>query len=381
MTDEITKITMPKWGPSMRKGTIVEWLVAEGSVIAMGDEIVEIETEKVNNGHEAPCSGLLRRHVASTGQVVPVGGLIGVVAPATVGEEEIDSFIATFESAFVPEPPEDEVSAPQTIETGGRVINYLDTGGAGTPMLLVHGICADLESWMFNIPAIADARRVIVIDLPGHGASSKDVGDGSPAFFVRCLGDFLTELGIDRAHLAGHSLGGAIAIAFALENPARTASLGLIAPAGLGPEINGELITRLIAADKRHSAQLALSQLVADEELISHDMIEKFLRYKRTDGVPDALATIAAASFDGDRQLNASADRIHEIKAPILCIWGEQDRIIPPSHVRSLPDHAAVHLLANTGHLPHMEMAPQVSALLATLATESDRLDKAIAGT
>lgn len=372
MTDGIEKITMPKWGLSMQEGTIVAWLAPEGSAIAKGDEIVEIETEKVNNGYEAPCAGLLRRHAASIGQTVPVGGLIGVVAPAEVTEDEIDSFIATFESAFVPEPEEDEASAPQTVEIDGRVINYLDSGGTGTPMLLVHGLCADLESWMFNISAIADGRRVIAIDLPGHGASSKDVGDGSTAFFVQCLEAFLSELGIDRVHIAGHSLGGAIAIAFALENPARTASLGLIAPAGLGPEINGEFLTQLIAADKRRGARLALSQLVADAELISRDMIETFLRYKRTDGVPDALATIAAASFDGDRQLNVFADRMGEIVAPVLSIWGEQDRVIPPSDASSLPDHAAVHLLANIGHLPHMELAPQVSALLATLATESD---------
>tara|TARA_R110002110_G_scaffold395138_2_gene609516 strand:+ start:4955 stop:6025 length:1071 start_codon:yes stop_codon:yes gene_type:complete len=356
----------------MQEGTIVEWTAAEGSAIAKGDEIAEIETEKVNNGYEAPCSGLLRRHVAPTGQTVPVGGLIAVVAPTEVTDAEIDAFIATFESAFVPEPPEDEASAPQTVEIDGRVINYLDTGGDGTPMLLVHGICADLDSWMFNISPIADARRVIAIDLPGHGASSKDVGDGSTAFFVRCLEDFLSTLGIDRAHLAGHSLGGTIAIGFALAHPARTASLGLIAPAGLGPEINGAFLTQLIGADKRRGARLALSQLVADEGLISRDMIETFLRYKRTDGVPDALATIAAASFDGDRQLNVFADRMGEIVTPVLCIWGEQDEVVPPAHASSLPDHAKVHLLANTGHLPHMEMAPQVSALLATLATESD---------
>lgn len=373
MTDDIQKITMPKWGHSMQEGTIIEWLAAEGSAIAKGDEIIEIETEKVNNGYEAPCSGLLRRHVASSGQVIPVGGLIGVVAPAAVGEDEINRFIATFESMFVPEPVEDEARAPHSVEIGGRTINYLDTGGPETPMLLVHGICADLESWMFNISAIADGRRVIAIDLPGHGASSKDAGDGSTAFFVQCLAEFLTELGIDRVHIAGHSLGGAIAIAFALNNPDRTASLGLIAPAGLGPEINGEFLTRLIAADQRRGTRLALSQLIADEELVSRDMIERFLRYKHMDGVPDALATIAAASFDGDRQLNVYTDRMDEIVAPILCICGEQDRVIPPSHAGNLPDHAAVHLLSNTGHLPHMEMAAQVSALLATLATESDR--------
>ena len=365
---------MPKWGLSMQEGTIVEWLAAEGSTITQGDEIVEIETEKVNNTYEAPCSGLLRRHVAPADRTVPVGGLIGVVAPENVSESEIDAFVARFEAAFVPEAAEEDSPTPRAIEVDGRAINYLDTGtGDELPLLLLHGLCADLESWMFNQPAIAHGRRVIALDLPGHGASSKDVGSGDIAFFASVIARFLDGLGITRAHLAGHSLGGAVSIALALAHPDRVASLGLIAPAGLGADINGGFLADLIAAEKRRGARLALSQLVHDPDLVSRDMIEKFLRYKRTDGVPEALAVIADASFDGDRQLNVFADRLGEITAPILCIWGEQDRVIPPSHADKLPAGAKIHRLENTGHLPHMENAAQVSALLATHATESER--------
>ncbi|MEP4378962.1 MAG: acetoin dehydrogenase dihydrolipoyllysine-residue acetyltransferase subunit [Alphaproteobacteria bacterium] len=373
MDDRIQKLTMPKWGLQMQAGTIVEWLAPEGSEISHGEEIVEIETEKVNNAYEAPVSGLLRRHVAAVDQTVPVGGLIGVIAPAEINDSEIDIFVASFEAAFIPEDATEDSPAPQTIEIDGRTINYLDTGtGDGLPLLLVHGICADLESWMFNQPAIADGRRVIALDLPGHGASDKNVGDGGISFFAEVVASFLSALEISRTHLVGHSLGGAVSIAFALDRPDRVASLGLIAPAGLAPAINGGFLSELVAAEKRRGARLALSQLVHDADLVSRDMIERFLRYKRTDGVPEALSVIMAGTFDDDRQISVFADRLSKIIAPILCIWGDQDQVIPPSHADNLPTGATVHRLANTGHLPHMENAAQVSALLATFATENE---------
>lgn len=373
MDDRIQKITMPKWGLQMQEGTIVEWLVAEGGEIVQGEEIVEIETEKVNNAYEAPLSGLLRRHVAGVDRTVPVGGLIGIVAPSEISDEEIDAFVSNFEAAFLPEETSEEDPVPLTVEIEGRAINYLTLGdGEGLPLVLVHGLCADLNSWMFNHPILAEGRRVIALDLPGHGASSKDVGDGSLGFFAGCLSVFLDALGIERAHIVGHSLGGAVAVAFALEHPDRVASLGLIAPAGLAADINGGFLNEMIGAEKRRGARLALTQLVDDPDLVSRDMIEQFLRYKRTDGVPAALAVISGAMFDGDRQKTVFTDDLSKIETPVLCIWGDKDQVIPPSHADKLPAGATVYRFDHVGHLPHMEKAAQVNALLATFATESE---------
>jgi len=363
---------MPKSGLSMQEGTIVDWLVPEGHAIEQGDEIVEIETEKVNNSHEAPCAGLLRRRVAQSGQTVPVKGLIGVVAPASVSDDEIDNFVTSFAAAFVPEAAEDKDIAPQTIEIAGRSINYLDTGGGdGLPLLLVHGICADLSSWMFNQPMLYCGRRVIALDLPGHGANSKDVGAGYVSFSADVIDAFLEALEIPRAHIAGHSLGGAVAIAFTLNYPDRIASLGLIAPAALAPEINAQFLAELIGAEKRRGARVALSKLVHEPNLVSRDMIKQFLRYKRTDGVAGALAVIADAAFDGDRQRTVLTDRLGEIGVPIIGIWGEQNQVILPSQAANLPVGTALHRLDDAGHLAHMEKAIEVNALLATHATES----------
>ena len=86
----ITPIVMPKWGLSMSEGTVVSWLVEEGTEVTVGLPILEVETDKIANAVEAPDPGLLRRRVAQAGELLPVKALLGVMAPAEVGDAEID---------------------------------------------------------------------------------------------------------------------------------------------------------------------------------------------------------------------------------------------------------------------------------------------------
>ena len=99
----------------------------------------------------------------------------------------------------------------------------------------MHGFGADLNAWMFNQPVLAEKRRVVAIDLPGHGGSVKQVEAGDAETFAAVISDALAALAIDRLHLVGHSMGGAIAVVLAGKMPTRIASLTLLAPAGLGP--------------------------------------------------------------------------------------------------------------------------------------------------
>ena len=98
----IQKLGMPKWGLSMTEGRLVDWLVEDGTELTVGGEVAEVETEKINGVVEAPAAGTLRRRVASVGDVIPVGGLLGVIADASVPDADIDAFIAEFEASFVP---------------------------------------------------------------------------------------------------------------------------------------------------------------------------------------------------------------------------------------------------------------------------------------
>jgi pyruvate dehydrogenase E2 component (dihydrolipoamide acetyltransferase) len=93
---DIQAVTMPKIGLTMEEGTVALWQVAEGDAVAPGQHIVDIEIEKSTNEVEARVAGVMRRQVAAESQVLPVGALMAVIAPADAADAEIDAFIRNF---------------------------------------------------------------------------------------------------------------------------------------------------------------------------------------------------------------------------------------------------------------------------------------------
>src|SRR5580704_7245287 len=162
----ITAITMPKWGLTMTDGKILGWLKAEGDAVAASDELLEIETTKITNVMEAGEAGILRRIVAPEGATLPIGGLMAVLAAADIADQHIDSFIAGF---AVPAPTDDEAAAangpePRELDAGGKRWRYLEMGsGDGPPVVFIHGFGADLNTWMFNQPALAERHPTIAL--------------------------------------------------------------------------------------------------------------------------------------------------------------------------------------------------------------------------
>lgn len=368
MSDGIQAITMPKWGLSMEQGMVVAWLTEEGSSIEAGQDILEIETTKITNVYEAPAAGTLRRRVVAENETVPVGALLGLLAEPSVPDAELDAFVERFNADFEVKAAEAEASAPEpetVVTASGLNLNYLRTGNKdAASVVLVHGFGGDLNNWLFNQPALSESNDVVALDLPGHGRSSKEVGKADMAMLTAAFGGFLDAMGIERAHLAGHSVGGALALRFAMDYSERVTGLTLLAPAGLGPEINMDFIEGFIAAGKRKDMRAALECLVADPGLISRGMINDVLKYKRLDGVDEALRRLAENLFPDGRQQTLDLSHLWQNPLPMSVIWGVSDRILPVGQADALPDRIDVHRLQGVGHMAHMEASAEVNRLI-----------------
>src|SRR5499426_4251458 len=124
MNNNITPLVMPKWGLSMKEGTLSAWHVDEGQTISPGQEIMDVETDKIANAVEAADGGLLRRRVAQVGQVYPVKSLLGVMAPVDVPDAEIDSYISDFKVPVSTSDEEEEAAVYRFVETASGRIRY-----------------------------------------------------------------------------------------------------------------------------------------------------------------------------------------------------------------------------------------------------------------
>jgi pyruvate dehydrogenase E2 component (dihydrolipoamide acetyltransferase) len=375
--DRIVPVTMPKWGLSMQLGKITAWAVAEGEDVKAGDDLADIETEKISGTLEAADAGTVRRIIARVGEDVPVSGTIALLAPPGVSDADLDAAVAQARAVIEAGVPEDAAGAPevQTADVAGRKISFAGAGEDGDVVLFVHGFGGDRNSWLFLQEPLAARFRAYALDLPGHGASAKDVGEGTLDVLADAVTGVLDALGAARAHLVGHSLGGAVALAAAARDPARIASLTLIAPAGFGTEINVGYLRGFADAQSRRELKPVVAQLFADEHLVTRQLVDDLLAYKRLDGVDEALHTLLGVLLDGDAQGVNSAALLTAAggapaggeqaggAVPVTVVWGRDDRVIPAAQAEAVTG-ADRHLIDRAGHMPHMERPAEVQAAI-----------------
>jgi pyruvate dehydrogenase E2 component (dihydrolipoamide acetyltransferase) len=361
----ITPVVMPKWGLEMREGTVTAWRVEPGATIAVGQPIVDIETDKISNTYEAGDAGLLRRRIAQEGETLPVKALLGVLAPPEVGEAEIDAYVAAY---VVPAAGDDEEDAGEAFATttvdGIRVRHARRGPESGVPVLFLHGFGGDLGNWLFNLDAVAAQHPVIALDLPGHGQSDAKLPGTSIRALAEFTGRFLDEIGVERVHLVGHSMGGAIAARLAQAAPQRVASLTLVNSAGLGDEVNTGYTRGFVEAQSRRDLKPVLEQLFADPALVNRQLVDDVLKYKRLDGVEPLLAELGQALFGNGRQAEQPARQLDAQRHRLLVVTGSADQVIPAAHARAAPAGAQVQVFEGAGHMAMMEKASEFNALL-----------------
>ncbi|RFC65674.1 MULTISPECIES: acetoin dehydrogenase dihydrolipoyllysine-residue acetyltransferase subunit [Mesorhizobium] len=374
MTDAIQAITMPKWGMTMTEGRLAAWLVKEGQQIQVGQEFMEVETEKITNVVESLIAGNMRKIIVPEGASAPVGALLAVVAEPNVPEADIDTFISSYaDRAGRLDDMEDGQVVARVLTCGPHNLNVLSIGeGSGIPAVLVHGFGGDGGTWLFTQDALAQNRTVHIIDLPAHGASTPSLSSGTIEELGSALIAALDALKVEKAHLIGHSLGGAVALSVAERAPERVSSLSLIAPAGIGEQISSEYIDGFLSADRRKPMKDVLARLFSSSDAVSAEMVENVLRFKRLDGVPEALTAIARnLASDGKQKIDLRAT-LNATDIPALVIWGEGDAIIPAAQAIGLSPNVKVEVIGNAGHMPMMEASSNVNRLLSAHLNAAD---------
>jgi pimeloyl-ACP methyl ester carboxylesterase len=266
--------------------------------------------------------------------------------------------------------------ASRRIEGGGSVFTYSEAG-AGTPLVLLHGIGSAARAFDDQLAGLSDRLRVIAWDAPGYGGSTC-LAPASPraSDYAAALAAMLDALGIPACHLVGHSLGTLIAASFAADHPQRILSLTLASVAA------GQ--ARLPAAEREKALAQRLGDVV---ELGPRRMAEQRGPRLLAPGATPAMLrrvveTMAAVRPDGFSQaarMLASGDIKADIARlpadiPVQFLYGDADVITPPARnleVAALRPTAPVHVVKDAGHAVYLEQPARFNSIVFDFVTRS----------
>jgi pyruvate dehydrogenase E2 component (dihydrolipoamide acetyltransferase) len=234
-------------------------------------------------------------------------------------------------------------------------------------VVLIHGFGSELASWRPMLSEIADDMPILGIDLPGHGGSV-DREASSFDDLVAAVEDTIRAFGIASAHLVGHSLGGAVAVAVAGGIALEARSLLLVAPGGFGPDIDTGFTDGFARASEEPAVRAWLHHLVADPAALSDGFVRATAR-GRADGRQSLAQTrLAGRLFSNGTQHFDVRRLVGELSMPVKIVVGAEDRVVPARHFTGLPGRIALHIFARTGHMPQIEQRAEVARLLRELA-------------
>lgn len=254
-------------------------------------------------------------------------------------------------------------------------ISYIDIGD-GPLILLLHGLGHSTHGWRKVIAPLAQSGyRVMAVDLPGFGYSDKP-GAYTIQTYVDLVTAWLDLHCVDRAAIIGNSMGGAITAAVAGLRPERVAATVLVDPGGFGKEVTWllrlaglRLIRFLPRRISRRQVRRGLRFVFANPKLIEDEDVDRIIELSELPGAREAFLEIAhnAIGLRGVRPDQQLGDIAAHITAPTLVIWGDRDRIIPPSHaqlVQQAIPRAQVAIIENCGHVPQLEAPERFTELV-----------------
>jgi pimeloyl-ACP methyl ester carboxylesterase len=266
------------------------------------------------------------------------------------------------------------------LELHGHRVIYR-TAGSGPPVVLIHGMVNSSRHWERVALRLADRYTLIAPDLIGHGDSATPRGDYSLGAHAAVIRDLLAVLGVERATIVGHSLGGGVAMQFFYQFPQRVERLVLVSSGGLGHEVSPLLRTAALpgasallaaAADRHVLAGLA----GAGARLRSRGVgigvylqaIARALRPLEQPAARHAFLQTLRAVIDVRGQRVSATDRLYLLHAmPTLIVWGERDHTIPLAHGRAAHEAAPgsrFETLPRAAHFPHLEDPEGLAAVL-----------------
>lgn len=223
----------------------------------------------------------------------------------------------------------------QHVEVHGVDVAYVDSGGSGPPLVLIHGLSSYTGFWEYQIPALAEDYRVLALDLPGYGASGRPDAPCTPPWYAELVGRWMDAVEAPSAFVAGHSMGGQIALTLALDQPERVRALVLSAPAGLETFSAGAGSwmknywtegRALEAGEVQIRATMTQHVFNRPDDGVER-LIEERVRLGRSEafrGTSVAVSRSIAGMID-----HPVAHRLGEIQAPTLIVFGTDDRMIP----------------------------------------------------
>ncbi|NBQ38647.1 MAG: acetoin dehydrogenase dihydrolipoyllysine-residue acetyltransferase subunit [Alphaproteobacteria bacterium] len=420
-----TEIILPRVDMAMESGSVARWAVKNGDAVKTGDLVFEMNTDKSVMEVEATASGTIAGIAVDEGVEMPVGAVLAyilatgetdltskIAAPAPSlptpdkAPEQTDSTSnhSAVEHA-VASSADDENQLRATplarqlareagikiatvqgtgplsrIEAGDvkRELSVMESskGDAGQSrikmrrwltetkrrgaIMLVHGFGSNGATWEALSGALArNGFDVYAPDLAGHGDTAINADNFDAV--VSSLENAFTLVGYDRFHLVGHSMGAAAVVLAASRNRQRITRLTLLAPFGVGPEIDSEFIAGIAHANKPG----AIAELLQLLTVRSVPYSSKQLLAITKELGRGRLTTLASQLVNDGKQAIDIRTELANLPCPVDVVFGIGDKIIPWYHAANLPHRVAARFVADAGHMLHVDELPVLNDLLA----------------